>query len=853
MKGRMMRGRVRALCGRATLCGVLMAGLLSRDALADPKDDARRHFVAGLEAAARQDYQTALQEFLEAQASWPHPATAFNIARSYADLQNYPEAVSWYRRYQEMAPDKADSVEPAIAALEARMRPAAPVQRDPTPSAPAAVASATPAELERLRDIAAELEALSRSLATRAPEAPPTGAEGPSAAPTPSDADPSPGEAPAESSAALLSEAYERVVITASRYGQEPLDSPSTVSVITEEDIRLSGATNIPDLLRRVVGVDVMSLSASQPDLSIRGFNRELSNKVLVLIDGRSVYLDVLGAVIWSHLPISLAEIERIEIIRGPGSAVYGANAVTGVINIITRTPGQGRNVAMAEAGNPGYLQGNAVVTGGREQTTWRVSAGLQQAGRWSQHVDAASYGSLDTFLEDQDSALSVIRTNGRVDQTFLDKGFFSLSGGYATGVTEFYTLGALGDYVFDMNNGYGRADLSYGPFHLRAFYNAVSGENGPWSQYVGARDLNNVLDTDVLDVEAETQQDFTTGQVEHRLAAGVGYRYKRVTWDYLATQDNAEGLVDEHHLNAFAQDEARIGPVSLVASLRVDRHPLVPDITRTLSPRGAAIVRVADKTSVRVSGGTSFRAPSFLESYLDLELPVRSDATYVRVYGDTALEPERIATAEIGVHDESTAFHMADATLFVNRVSKLIGLGSIEPVIVPFDTDESAYLIGIDSFQNLTPTYLGYGAELDARLFPVDGLDVYANLALQQIRDDEAELEQSSSFAKLNVGALYRSPWRLDLAAHVHTLSRQVWQERAFNEAGELVVTPKEIPARTIASVRLGARPLGDDRLEVAVTAWNLLALAAGEGAQEHPSGQEVGGRLFGTAIWRF
>jgi iron complex outermembrane receptor protein len=89
------------------------------------------------------------------------------------------------------------------------------------------------------------------------------------------------------------SEAYGRVVVTASRYGQDPLDSPSSVTILTEDDIRQSGATSIPDLLRQVVGVDVMALSSGKPDVSIRGFNRELSNKVLVLVDGRSVYLDV--------------------------------------------------------------------------------------------------------------------------------------------------------------------------------------------------------------------------------------------------------------------------------------------------------------------------------------------------------------------------------------------------------------------------------------------------------------------------------------------------------------------------------------------------------------------------------
>ena len=848
--------RSSAVWSRPLALGALAACLLGpRLAHADPKDDARRHFIAGLEAAKRQEFQAALDEFLLAQSAYPHPATAFNIAKSYTDLQNYTEAIRWYRVYQELAPDKAEGVDETIASLEARLRPAA--TPAPTPSAaPAAASSATAEELERLVAIADELRALSETLATR-PAAAPESTQGGETTTSTGGGDQGSGATTGEPPAiadggALLLDAYERVVVTASRYGQDPLDSPSTVAVITEQDIRLSGATNVPDLLRRVVGVDVMSLSAAQPELSIRGFNRELSNKVLVLIDGRSVYLDVLGSVVWSHLPIGLGEIERIEIIRGPGSAVYGANAVTGVINIITRTPGDGLNSVHVEGGRPGYAQGNAIVTGRRDRTTWRASAGYQRTGRWSQEDDVANSETLEPFQEDQSLSMSVLRANGRVDQTFADKGFFSISGGYATGLTEFYTLGALGDYMFDLNNGYARADLSYGKFHLRTFYNTVNGSDGPWAQQVGARDLDNQLDSRVFDTELETQQDFNTGAVRHRLAAGVGFRYKSVDWDYLIGEANPEGVYTEPHFSAFAQDEARISRVNLVGSLRVDRHPLV-DIKETLSPRAAAIVRVADKTSVRVAGGTSFRAPSFLESYLDMELPVSSDAAYLRVYGDPELHPERIATGEIGVHDESTAYHTADLALYVNRVSDLIGLSDSTPVLAPFDEEDGRFLVGTDSFVNLETVYTGYGAELDTRVFPVDGLDLYANLDVQQVRDDTGAIDGSTSMVKANLGALVRTPWRVDLAAHVNYASAQTWPIREFDAAGAIVVEEKDVPSRTILVGRVDVRPFGDERLELALNAWNILALISGDGFIEHPKGQQVSGRLYGSAVWRF
>ena len=93
----------------------------------------------------------------------------------------------------------------------------------------------------------------------------------------------------------LVEDLFDREVVTASNFGQDPVESPSAITVITAEDIRLSGATSIPEVLALSPGIDVMFLTAGQADVSIRGFNRRLSNKVLVLIDGRSVYLDIIG------------------------------------------------------------------------------------------------------------------------------------------------------------------------------------------------------------------------------------------------------------------------------------------------------------------------------------------------------------------------------------------------------------------------------------------------------------------------------------------------------------------------------------------------------------------------------
>ena len=114
--------------------------------------------------------------------------------------------------------------------------------------------------------------------------------------------------------------------------------APAAIYVITQEDIRRSGMTSIPELLRMVPGLDVAQIDANHWAISSRGFNDQYANKLLVLMDGRSVYTPVSAGVFWNVRNTPLADIDRIEVIRGPGATLWGANAVNGVINIITKS-----------------------------------------------------------------------------------------------------------------------------------------------------------------------------------------------------------------------------------------------------------------------------------------------------------------------------------------------------------------------------------------------------------------------------------------------------------------------------------------------------------------------------------
>src|SRR5581483_9998214 len=155
-------------------------------------------------------------------------------------------------------------------------------------------------------------------------------------------------------------------VTSASKKDQKLSRTASAMFVITREDIEHSGSTTLPDLLRMVPGVQVAQINASKWAISIRGFNGQYSNKLLVMVDGRTVFTPTLSGVFWDTQDLAIDDIERIEVIRGPGASVWGANAINGVINVITK--------------NSDATQGLMTAAGGGTQQRW--SAGARYGGR---------------------------------------------------------------------------------------------------------------------------------------------------------------------------------------------------------------------------------------------------------------------------------------------------------------------------------------------------------------------------------------------------------------------------------------------------------------------------------------
>ncbi len=214
-------------------------------------------------------------------------------------------------------------------------------------------------------------------------------------------------------------------VTSVSKKGEQLSDAPSAIFVITQEDIRRSGVTSIPEALRMAPGVEVARIDANKWAISARGFNSRFATKLLVLMDGRSVYSPVFSGVWWDVQDTLLEDIDRIEVIRGPGATLWGANAVNGVINIITKKAGETRG-------------GLATVGAGTEEKGF---GSFRYGLKLGEHSDARAYvkyfnrdasvtSSGATAADDWDQ----FRTGFRLDHEPSAQNNFTLQGDYYRG-----------------------------------------------------------------------------------------------------------------------------------------------------------------------------------------------------------------------------------------------------------------------------------------------------------------------------------------------------------------------------------------------------------------------------------
>ena len=213
-------------------------------------------------------------------------------------------------------------------------------------------------------------------------------------------------------------------ISSVARRSQSLANVPAAAFVISADDIRRSGATTLPDVLRMVPGIEVAQIDNGRYAVSARGFNGRFGNKLQVLVDGRSIYSTFFSGVMWEHDPVPLEDIQRVEVMRGPGAAMWGANAVNGVINIITRhSSAQEGGLLAPMLGTQGFGQLYGRYAGRIDaDTTWRVSGQGRHADPSRRQLNGEEMGDL----------LNQGQLNFRVDRQMGQGSDLSLWSNYA-------------------------------------------------------------------------------------------------------------------------------------------------------------------------------------------------------------------------------------------------------------------------------------------------------------------------------------------------------------------------------------------------------------------------------------
>ncbi len=906
-----MKERYRESATRVVLalCASLAASIVGINvAHADVRTEARQHFRHGMALIADGHLDDGIAELREAYDILPHPNALYNIARAYAEAGRYTEAIDYYRQYLESDPADREEVEQFLAALEQRVAAqegrthvaettttaetgettttttTSPVASDDeiralTDSATQIEALAEAAQSEELRHRAERLRELAASLrerqtaSTTTAETGETGtaetgetAETETAEVTETSAEGEEEELPAtlELGAGHEADAYEESVVSSSRVAQSPLDAPNSTAIVTAQDLRLSGYTNPAFALRRVAGLSIMSSDPADPQISIRGFNQRLSNRTIVLVDGRSVYLDFIGVTLFHLLPVNIEDIDRIEVIRGPASALYGADAFTGVINIITRQLGEGGSYVTGGVGTNGVYRLAAGASGHADRWRFRVSGGYERGDNYTFNVDPARVDY--TPRPGSTGGFERLFFGGEA-QVRLDGGW-GIRGGVAVaeGSLNFQAVANLRQ--LDMRGTYQSQSFIQltSPVGLsgRVFWNRFSAPD------IGAPDQLNggiafsqntsVRRSDVIDVELLYNATFDLGAIRNHLIAGVGYRFKEIDWTWLRGE-----VQSQNHGAVFLQDTISFSEdVDLVLSIRGDLHPL---LNVQVSPRGSLVIHPAPGNTLRFTAGSAFRSPTFTESYVLVPqgTPFRGVTAFGS--GNPSMNPERIVSGEIGYMNAMTDYFTLEFNAYYNLAFDLITLtqnqifrltdyvngNSIAGTTPGYDPTLSSYVFSTGLYENSPEQFQQAGGEVGVRVYPIDGLDLYANYALSYTLPfggaaGPYHSDQRTSAHMVNGGFQYRAPFGLDLAADFSWQSAQTWFEQQLDPVRGIVFQNFPLASYTTLNARIGWRFL-DDQLELAVVGYNLID----DGHREHPYGQAIPRRFMGTVTVRF
>jgi iron complex outermembrane receptor protein len=632
-------------------------------------------------------------------------------------------------------------------------------------------------------------------------------------------------------------------VTSVSKRSQKLADAAAAIFVITQEDIRRSGATSIPEALRMVPGVQVARIDENKWAITSRGFNGRFANKLLVLIDGRSVYTPLFSGVYWNIQDVMLEDVDRIEVIRGPGATLWGANAVNGVINIITK-PAKSTQSALAAAGGGTETLGSGSVRYGssvRNNTYYRA---------YAKYFNVAESIDPSTGNDAYDN-WDALRAGFRADWTPAGPDSLTLQGDiHRSGYGETLTVPTLdAPYSSTFPN---KGSISGGNL-LGRWNHSFDNSSTSLQMYFDRTSITeNSLFTDHENIfDIDFQHTFhASGSQE--VVWGLGYRSSQDANNSSFTVSLQPSQLTLNLFSAFGQDEISLFDkrLRITVGSKFEHNGFTGF---EVEPNTRLLWTITRNQSVWSAVSRAVRTPALTEEGLRLNsetIPPGTPQnptpfpTLAAVYGSNQFKSEDLLAYEAGYRMQVTGNFSADVAVFYNHYTHL---RSAEPGTPFVETSPAPIHIVAPYFAENKMGGGTYGTELftDWRVIPKWRLLSSYSYLQMDIRKDPDSLDPTADNPGL-VSPRHQFYVRssIDLPKHF---------EHDFDVRYTDRLTGLSIPSYYSLDTHFGWRPT--KTYELSIGSQNLLNKQHLEFLPDfiNTSPTEVRRTIYGSVTWRF
>ncbi len=414
------------------------------------------------------------------------------------------------------------------------------------------------------------------------------------------------------------------VVASTSRRLEKALDAPSSVSVLNTEEVGNHVGTSSVEALRMTMGVDMAQTGVDRREMVLRGFNNAFSGATYVLTDYRQSAVPSLAVNLYSIMPAMNVDVDRIEVVRGPGSALYGPGVDQGVVHFITKDPFRHPGTTVSFSGGEQNYLGvqfrQAGVLGAKKNIGYKITGMYGQADEWEldpTNKEDALQIAADGGLRDTD--FEKININGSLEYRFGPNGSIIANGGYAS-ITSAIQSGIGTLQADDFGYTYGQLRLTIGNFFAQVYAN----KNDAGDSFVYGVDFdddgkNDIVVDKSISYNAQSQYNLDTWNGRQKFIFGADVELTQPdTEGTILGRNEANGGADIQEYGGYIQSTTEISPkFSLTLAARADYNNIIDDVT--FSPRAAIVFKPAAGHSLRATFNRAFNSPTTNSNSLDI------------------------------------------------------------------------------------------------------------------------------------------------------------------------------------------------------------------------------------------